>query len=569
MAAVVDNSVLSVRTTYLSPNAEQNRRVIPFDDISIPLGTDLESQEWFAADSNTYTPVENLPYETGGYLLPSSFDDWYYRIHLYPAQFALGNLVGNQQRSVTVWNAYLTSVDLEDFTVLNGDGIIVTEPVNPPVVVKPLKVLKYQFEITTDGPPVIDATAVWTIDGVEYPVPFTGRRIVVFPFKPNWSAAVEETLEWANMLETTYTGKEQVWEIRAKPRRILQYNVRLFRDDINRFDNVTFGWTGRMYAVPLWQEKTRLSSPVVAGSTTFDVREVANRSFEDGALALIYQDITNYEITEVESSSGDTITTSRPLERDWPVGTLVYPMMVAMPEANLPTSRASDTHLDTVVRFTVSPADNYIRLPVTEPPLLYRGVELYTGETNWISPLSVDINARQQVVDETTGVFRLVRRAAFPLIQRGFRWLVKNKDQAELLRQFFGRRRGRLKPFWVPSGSRDFILIEDATSAATTIYVKPNDYGTFVNLHPARRDIIIMLRDGTKVCRRIVSYGIDEFGRGAVILDSALGVGITPDTVKKISYLGFYRLAADQVTLSWRTGEVMVVETNFVLKESP
>lgn len=544
----------------------------PRRDAPIPILTGASAPSptrWsgaWTADEGTAGPV---PINGTGYEMWTSYRDWYYRIHINPVQFTLGNLVGNQQRSVLVWNAYFTDVSLEDFTVLNGDGIIVDEPVNPPVEIRPLKTLVYQFEITTDGPPVIDATAVWTIDGVEYTVPFTGRRIVVFPFKPNWSSPVEETLQWNNMLETTYTGKEQVWEIRAKPRRILQYNLRLFREDVNRFDNVTFGWTARMFAVPLWQEKTKLATPTVAGGTTFSVVETANRTFEAGALGLIYTDILNYEIIEIASVAGNDITTARPIERVWPVGALVYPMIVAAPEANIPTTRQSDTHMDAIVRFTVSPADNYVRLPETSPPALYRGVELYTGETNWIAPLNVDINARQQLVDEETGIFRLVRRTNYPLIQRGFRWLVKNKDQAEDLREFFGRRRGRLKPVWVPSGQRDFILTEPATSASTTLYVSPNDYGTFVNLHAARRDIVVILRDGTKLARRIVSYGVDEFGRGALAIDSGLGVNVTPDSVKKISYLGFYRLAADSITLSWRTGEVMVVETNFVLKESP
>lgn len=546
-----------------------NRRQPP----SNPYDPDIAAPAMFmdAAESLTTGPRTPAHEDGLGLIADTSFDDWYYRIHIIPTQFALGNLVGNQQRSVQVWNAYFEPVTLEDFTVLNGDGILVTEPVNPPAEVKPLKLLTYQFEITTDGPPVIDATAVWTIDGVEHTVPFTGRRIVVFPFAPNWSSPVEETLEWLTSMETTYTGKEQIWEIRSKPRRLLEYNLRIFKDDVNRFDNVLFGWTARMFAVPLWQEKARLGAPTTAGDTSITVQDATNRTFEAGALGLIFNGVTDYEIVEFSSSSSSSgvVDLARPIERNWPAETLLFPMMVAMPEANIPTTRQSDEHLDARVRFTVSPADNYIRLPTVAPPVTYRGVELYTGETNWIAALGYNIEARQDLVDEETGVFRLIRKATYPLIQRGFRWMLKTREDAERLREFFGRRRGRLKPVWIPSGTRDFRLIEDATSAATTIYVEPNDYGTFVNMHAARRDIVIILRDGTRLPRRILSYGLETETRAALILDSALGVGITLDSVKRISYLGFYRLAADQVTLSWRTSEVMVVETNFVLKESP
>ena len=546
-----------------------NRRQPP----SNPYSPDAAAPPLFLDAANalpTTGPRDPVHVDGPGLYADSSFDDWYYRIHIIPTQFTLGNLVGNQQRSVQVWNAYLTPVDLEDFTVLNGDGINVTEPVNPPAVVKPLKILNYQFEITTDGPPVIDAVAVWTIDGVEYTVPFTGRRIVVFPFMPNWSSPVEETLEWLTSLETTYTGKEQVWEIRSKPRRLLEYNLRIFKDDVNRFDNVMFGWTARMFAVPLWQEKARLAAPVSAGATSLLIVDPTNRTFENGSLGLLFAGVTDYEIIEFSSDPvSGVINLARPAERDWPAQTLVFPMIVAMPGANVPTTRQSDEHMDARVRFTVSPADNFVRLPTVAPPATYRGVELYTGETNWISALGVNLEARQQLVDQDTGTFRTISRAAYPLITRGFRWLVKNRDAAERMREFFARRRGRLKPVWIPSGTRDFVLAENATTAATAIYVRPNDYGTFVNMHPARRDLVILLRDGTVIPRRILSYGTDIDSRTSVVLDSAVGYDLTPENVKRISYLGFYRLAADQITLSWRTSEVMVVETNFVLKESP
>lgn len=560
----------SVKAYGRSANIDDNVRrdvPIPFFTGGADRGPAVAFSGPWSADEGTAGPaVETV----SGVEMMTSYRDWYYRIHINPVQFTLGNLVGNQQRSVLVWNAYFTPVDFEDFTVLNGDGINVTEPVSPPVSVKPLKMLNYQFEITTDGPPVIDAVAVWTIDGVEYPVPFTGRRIVVFPFMPNWSSPVEETLEWLTSMETTYTGKEQVWEIRAKPRRLLEYNLRVFKDDVNRFDNVMFGWTARMFAVPLWQEKARLEFAVAAGATSIDIVDPANRTFETGSLGLLFAGVTDYEIVEFSSDPvSGVINLARPIERSWPAGTLVFPMVVAMPESNVPTTRQSDEHMDARVRFTVSPADNYVRLPTVAPPVTYRGEELYTGETNWIAALGVGLEARQQVVDQDTGVFRVIRKAAYPLITRGFRWLMKDREAAERLREFFGRRRGRLKPVWIPSGTRDFALVESATSAATAIYVRPNDYGTFVNMHPARRDLVIVLRDGTVIARRILSYGTDVLNRTSVLLDSALGVEITPESVKRISYLGFYRLAADQITLSWRSNEVMVVETNFVLKESP
>lgn len=567
MAIVLDKETIAFQSdAHKSANVMIVRRELPFANISVPdvsLTPDL-----LTAEVIDRSVKPNLTIATAGHRAKSSFDDWYFRIHITPAQFILGTLVGNQQRSVTLWNAYLNTVSLDAFSMENAEGIGVTQPLVPPATVKPLKVLIYQFDITPEGPPVIDATAIWTIDGVQYEVPFIGRRIVVFPFKPDWSNAVEETLEWKTTLETFYTGKEQISEIRSKPRRIVQYNFRLFENDLNIFDNVVFGWTGRLFAAPLWPEKTRTTGDVIAGALVLPLL-TDTRTFEPKSLALIFRDVTDHEIVEVESVTATSVTLARPTAKAWPAGTRVYPMMVAAPEADIPTTRRSDTHADGLVRFTVNPADNFIRLPEVPAPKTYRSHELYTGKTNWVAPLDVQSTARRTLHDSDTGLFNLIRKAPFPLIRRGFRWLAGDREAAERLREFFGRRRGRLKPVWIESGTRDFVLAEPATAVALTFHVIHTDYQTFVDLHGARRDVLVTMRDGQQFARRIVSYGLHEDGHGALTLDAALGVDATPQNVKRISFLGLYRLESDSVTFVWRTNEKAVIESNLVLKEAP
>lgn len=335
---------------------------------------------------------------------------------------------------------------------------------------------------------------------------------------------------------------------------------------MNLFDNLVYGWGGRMFAMPLWQEKAKTTAPSTSGTNTVAAPTFA-KTFASGGMAVLYRSSRDFEIIEIASATSTTITTARPLVSSWPAGVLVIPLMVGALDANVPTSRAADTHVDAVVRFVSSPIDNNPRIADTVAPLLYRGEELYTGETNWIAPLQVEMMTRETRVDGETGIFRLIKRAPFPLLTRGFSWLVKDKLAAEGLREFFGRRRGRFKPVWIPSGTRDFKLIEPATDAQSTIYVSNNEYGSLVNMQEARRDIVIIMRDGERICRRIDAYGVDEQGRGLLTLNAAVGRDLTDANIKKISYLGLYRLGSDSITFSWRTEKGAVVETNLVLKE--
>ena len=503
-----------------------------------------------------------------GFKQYTSFDDWYHRLHFYPVRFDLGNLIGRQQRALTVWNAHFNPVSLESFTLVGGEGITITQPVTPPSVMAPLESLKYEIEVSTDGPPAIDATAQFVIDGVRYDIPISGRRVVVFPFKPNWSSPVEETLEWLTALTVTYTGKEQVSEIRVEPRRIMQFNVRLHRGEANLFDNIVYGWGGRMFAMPLWQEKAKTASVAVAGTETIEAPSFA-RTFVPGGMALLYRNSLDFEIVEIESVTGDTLKAARPLAGTWPKDSLIVPLMVGALDAGVPTTRQSDAHIDAVIRFTSSPRDNNPRIAHTTAATTYMGEELYTGETNWVAALRVEMLTRETRTDSETGIFKLVKRAPFPEITRGFSWMVKNKQEAETLREFFGRRRGRLKPVWIPSGSVDFRLLETSTPAQSTLLVENTEYGTMVNMQGARRNVVIMMRDGERICRRIDAYGVDATGRGLLTLDTAVGRELTRENVKKISYLGLYRLGSDSVTFTWLTDRGATIETNLVLKESP
>ncbi len=563
--AFIFGSLLAANGTGESDNLTPPVRSPPYDTYE-GVAIDVRSR---VGTSATWAPDAPPAYAADGLVARSSFHDWYYRIHFYPSDFALGNLTGSQQHLLTMWNAYFAPVQLQSVALVNGFGISIGQPTTPPASVGPLARLVYTVEISQEGPPIIDAEIQFVVDAIQYDIPISGRRVMVFPFRPHWASPVEETLEHLTVLEVTYTGKEQVSELRVKPRRILQYNLRIHNDDVNLFDNLVYGWGGRLFSVPLWMEKTKLQSDAVAGALSLEVDSTFARSFRAGGTALLFKDSRENEVVEIEAVNGQTITLNRETTAAWPAGTLVIPLMVGALEANVPTTRITDTHVDAIVRFTSNPEDNYPRTEIVAASATYRGDELYLGETNWISPLAVTLETRERRAEgDGAGVFRLTRRAPFPLITRGFRWMAKDEAATESLRQFFARRRGRLKPVWMPSGTRDFALAEPANSAESTIYVRNTDYGGLVGMQAARRDIVILLRDGSYICRRITAYSIDHRGYGAITLDAALGVDISPQTVKKISYLGLYRLGSDSITFSWVTDASAVVETQLTLKES-
>jgi len=518
----------------------------------------------FGATTGDDSVYPTYPVNNTGHISPSFLNDWYYRIHFIPAVLNVGNLLSNQSRDVVLWNAFFEPKPVSSFALVNGDGITVTEPVETPYVAEELALYTYVVTLSTIGPPTIDASLVWTIDGEEYEVPIEGRRVVVWPFGPEMKNPIDETLEWLTHVQDSYKNVEQRFAGREQPRRILEYKTQIVGSDTGLFESIVFGWSDRLYAVPLWQERSNLTDFVPLGTVTLDL-DTTNRTFVPDGLLVLMKSAKMFEALEIESVTSTSITLKKPVERDWPQGSRVYPVMVSSLEKPLSAQYVAENKIESIVRFTGSPAETNTRTPINAPPVTYNGVEVYLTGTNWGSPITVSYEASYNVLDNGSGVFSLRQRAGWPNIIKSHEWLNKNKTVSTEVRDFFARRRGRLVPAWIPTGTADFTLVEDAALAASVIRVLDNDYGSLVSQHPARQNIIIQVRGGSTIIRRITGYTPDVDGTALLSLDSSIGQNITVKGVRRISFIGLYRMASDSVTFSWRTSEVSVVQASFQL----
>ena len=56
--------------------------------------------------SQTKVTYATYPVSSSGHYAPAFYNDWYFRIHLYPTKTDVGNLVSRQSREILLWNAY-------------------------------------------------------------------------------------------------------------------------------------------------------------------------------------------------------------------------------------------------------------------------------------------------------------------------------------------------------------------------------------------------------------------------------------------------------------------------------
>jgi hypothetical protein len=527
----------------------------------------LDAQVLSAGTGQNAVAGTNIP--GTGLIGRTFFEDWYFRIHVIPATLDIGNLLTNQQRQVRLWNAFFEVKTLTAVAAPDDPGIGLDAPYALPYATQPLELLTYTLTLSTEGAPVLDDSITWTLGGVDYRVPITARRVVVWPFPPNWSNPVNETLEWLTSVHRSYDGTEQRVRLRETPRRGMEYSSLLTRVEAQRWENYVFGWAGRLFAVPLWAEKANLTAPALAGDLTINL-PTANRSFAAGTVAVLYRDADTVETLEIEAVTATSLTLKKPLDANWPMASFVYPVLVSALEG----SPAADWQTSGVMRASVGflgrPGNGITRTEPVAATAFYRGEEVYLARTNWVAGVRNTFSPDFTRHESESGVFEDIRRANWSGVVKTHTWLLGTKDEETALRQWIGRRFGQAVPVWMPSGLEDLTLTAPVAGSASAITVRNNGYADYVGAHPARRDIIIERYNGAPILRRITEAERGLTAQEMVLtLDAALGENLAPADVLRISFLGLYRLASDGVTISHDTDSVSTVQANMMLTLAP
>ena len=490
-------------------------------------------------------------------------NDWYFRIHLIPTKLDLGNLVSAQDRTVSVWNAFFTGQSYSQLETEGFDGITLTPPagVTPPTTLNELQFITYGVAVSLSGPPTIDASVTFTIGGVPYRVPITGRRVILMPFAPNWTSGVEETLSFRTSLTRSWDGTEQRRSLRAVPRRRMSYTALLTGLETQRLDNLLYGWQGRFFAVPLWAEPASLLVDAAAGDTVLTFNS-ANRTFAAGGLLTLWRDSSVNEVREIVSIVGNTVTLRSPLTGAWTAGSRVYPTMVSALATEVQTRRFTESVLETALSFDGEPSSNFY--PVTKGTApTYQSEELYIDYANWADGIETSWESDRLTIDQGSGQFRLAQRSGYGTPTKSHNWTLRNHGEVFQYRQWLQRREGRAQPFYCPTGYVDFTLAVDANLNDNAIDVEGNGYDLFSNSAAMRRDVAIQLKNGTVICRRITAANPNVNGTIKLQLDAAVGVAFARSDVKRISLLGFFRLAGDEVTLNWLAEGVAQAQAGF------
>lgn len=376
-------------------------------------------------------------------------------------------------------------------------------------------------------------------------------------YRPN--GAVIERLEWMTDISTAFDAGEQRIALRAHPRRTFEFQVGLIDRERRTAENLLHGWQAQSFDLPVWMDCQALQAAADASDTVLLV-DTTTRDFRAGGKVLI-SDGTPFahELGEVASLTDSAITLADPLASAWPAGAEVYPVRTARLEEDL-----------TLARFTGGTSYGRLRFECTDisawPPATggttYRGFPVLTQAPNWTEDIEQGFVRKMARFDPGTGPALFEEEGSGALMMQTHRWLLDGRAEIDAFRRWLYARRGMLAAFWLPTFALDFEVVAAVGSGDTTIQVEHCGYTDFIAQDIGRRDVRIVLRNGTAYHRRITGSTELSATVEQLTIDTALGAAVAPADIASVSYLDLVRLAGDGAEIIWHGWDLAEARIN-------
>lgn len=490
-----------------------------------------------------YAPItNNLPIQEpqlafSGWKSPSFLDDYYYRVHVRPGIIELGNLLSVQVREVELWNAHFAPKLLSSIDQTGADGITLAQPQATPTSFAALESRIYTLNLSTNGSPVINAKYVFNFPSDHPTLSVTGRRVVIWPFIPQ--TRHKETLEWKTNIIPSFNSEQRL-SIRTAPRQSFSYEFQLDTYQFSRAKAIATQWSHRVYGVPVWSELTRIGN-LAAGVVEILVN-TTEADYRQDDIIIVWESDTKNVAVEIGAILADRVQLKLPLEKSYQ-NAYVAPLRFSRTFEGISFRRSNSNYSIAGITFQVT-QNKDLGAAVGYPQ--YRGKDVLIDPTILVGNLNERISRATDEFDNGSGPISVdiksdwvssAKAITFDLMTRSERWTA---------RKWIHSRRGRQKGFWLPSWNADIIIVENAVATAVSLTIKPIGYPLYYGI----KDMMVQLKNGTRIYSRILSASVDANGNEILGLEAPLGTAVNIVDVDFICFMSHVRFNSDRVEIN-------------------
>lgn len=497
----------------------------------------------------------DMPYRAprtyAGVRAPGVRNDIFDRLYLYPSAIDVGNLTGNVTRDLSIWNTFEDTVVCTDVERIGMDGISTTFNYSG-FSIGGMSALLKQAIIDMDGPPIIDGQLLFTFtvgtQVLSARITFAGRRIVAWVWMPTGPSnpMVTERLEWFTDILTSRDRTEQRRQLRNAPRQSWKITAHLRTNaEAARLDTALYGWQGRSWAMPVWSEQVSVAGPLAAGLSGLDV-DTTRGDFRQGSMCMLWQSAEVNEILVVSGVMDTHLSFTLPSSVAFDADKV---LMLPVRTARIVETPRREDHVSGGATFSArflasdnveldtDPSDNqYLDEDVLPDPLLAAG-----------GVVRRDLQRPIDTLDFRTGLAWYDDPGDYTSGAYEYRFVLRNRDDVWQFRRWLHRRAGRLRPFWVPSWREDLTLLDGIQQADASLRVADMGYARLLVGNPVRRHICVMLRDGTRIVRKVTGAATGNPGEEVISVESAWGVDAEPADIARVCWWLRLRANADAI----------------------
>ena len=377
-----------------------------------------------------------------------------------------------------------------------------------------------------------------------------------FPFKPNWSNALEVTLSCKTEIFTSRSGKEQRRALRSTPRRRVDFTSLAHQSDVVAFNRLVATKQNADFLFPDWTRAAQ-SHGIASGATFLSLRELAPEWVNTGRQVFLCDGDTLTPVT-VASADAYTVELTAPVTQDYSGATVLRPVyagLLATISSNLNTSNTVSVN----VSYDVTPGSvpNSANLFF---PYVVDGKEVFSFPWNWGEAIGAEFAWSVENVDYDRGVITTHRPIDFGTVGQSATVLRDDAYQIDYMQRFIERQKGQLGEFWMPSGTEDMTLAANISNGASALTVAGIDIANGYGLSEVYKGVALYLRDGRKVYRKIDGI-IVSGGNSVMSVSAAFTFGITTGDIAKISWMRPARFTSDEVSLEYLTDSVVQWQT--------
>lgn len=499
---------------------------------------------------------EVAPQESAGAYSFSFFDDFYNRMHVSPVIVDFGIITAETTRTLTIWNAHLDQSVMVSSDLSTLDDFNIGLNAAPPIVFDPLETKVYTLTAAAAGPTEVDGSIFFTFNPTEViQVSVEGLRGKLWPFLPNWASPVRQSWEYRTEILSSRTGREQRIAQREIPRKRVEFISHVRGDGRRELNRLLDKYQNVEFTIPDLPRRVFTTESMVAGASEVSIDAFPDWLVPGSLVVLVYGKRSQMRYVEDVDEIDGLIVFDDVSVESWPAGTRICFALAGYLDDAITTRRLTDEVVEISCRLSTTPGRE-VPFDPGLPSDVYQNREVFLARPDWSDPVALTYERETEVIDYGKGIARRFTPAPMGVRVARATYLNRDYETADKIFRLFVRMRGQRGEFYLPTWENDLILKTMAPSGSSLMRIGGKDIADAYANNRVFKDLMVVLKDGTKIFRTVVSiYTAEESGSVDTFMQMHTGwpYNIHPDDVHLICWMPVARFASDTLSIDWLT----------------